>query len=153
MVMTDQKVADVMTRGVFAVAPDTSLETASRMLVQHRVSGAPVVSAEGKAVGVVSLFDLVDPDRARGNSEGYSMYYRLTDGWAQELSDGLEPGAGRVEEVMTRSTLSIESSANVEDAGARMLQFGVHRLLVEDEGMLVGIVSMADLLRAFIERA
>ena len=63
-------VSDVMTHKVFAVSPDTSLETAARLFAQKRVSGVPVVDASGEVVGVVSASDLNDPDRDRGEQVG-----------------------------------------------------------------------------------
>jgi CBS domain-containing protein len=42
---------DVMTRDVFAVALDTSLEAAARMLAQRRIGGAPVLSEGRRVVG------------------------------------------------------------------------------------------------------
>ena len=148
--MQKLQVADVMTRDIFAVAPDTSLETAARMLTQRRITGAPVVSTEGLAVGVVTLSDLTDPDRDGSEREGYSMFYRVADGWATEVGDLHDPQPGRVEDVMTPSPLCTEESASLEDAARRMLAFGVHRLLVTKDGALVGIVTSIDLLRGFV---
>lgn len=148
--MNELPVTEVMTRDVFAVAPETSLETAARLLAQKRIHGAPVLTTDGTVVGVVSLSDLVDPDRERGHEEGHSMYYTLSDGWAAAKGDVVETRGGRVEEVMTPGPLTIEASASIVDASARMLHFGVHRLLVLDEGVLVGVVSMVDLVRGFL---
>jgi CBS domain-containing protein len=149
--MPKPRVADVMTRDIFAVAPDTSLETAARMLTNRRITGAPVVSTDGRAVGVVTLADLTDPDRGHGELDGYSMFYRVTDGWAIEVGDLLDPRPGRVEDVMTRSPLCTEESATIEEAARRLIAFGVHRLLVTKDGALVGIVTSIDLLRGFVE--
>ena len=146
-----QRVMDVMTRDVFAVAPDTSLETAARMLAQRRISGAPVISEGRRVVGVVSASDLVDPDNDAGEVEGYPLYYRVIDGLAQELGDHVQVRPGRVQDVMTAAVVSIAGDATVVEAGARMLSLGVHRLMVvhgDDE--LIGVVTTVDLLRAFV---
>lgn len=147
--MKDTSVGDIMTTDVFAVAPDTDLETAARLLTQRRISGAPVVDADRKAVGVVSLVDLVDPDRSGGGEEGYPIFYRVSDGWAEELGNAVSPGEGRVEEVMTRAVVSVDASSSVADATSKLLSIGVHRLLVTRDEALVGIVSAVDLLRAY----
>ena len=88
-------VAEVMTRDVYAVAPDTSLETASRLLTSQHITGVPVVSADGRAIGVVTLSDLADPDRQRSNRDGYSLYYKLQFGEQLEAGERLEVGSGR----------------------------------------------------------
>lgn len=142
-------VMDVMTREVFAVSPDTSLETAARLLTERRVSGAPVIDDRHRVVGVISLSDLADPDRTPSEDLGYPIYYRVTDGWTDELGSGAYSRPGRVADVMTAAVISVPADANVLDATTRMLQLGVHRLLVVHGDRLSGVVSTVDLLRAF----
>lgn len=147
-------VSAVMTRKVFAVGPDTSIESASRLFAQKRVSGAPVVSANGEIVGVVSLSDLVDPDREAGGEIGNAHYYLLEQGIATEFGDPTIPRDGCVAELMTQTVLAVAPQLSIVEAGERMLALGVHRLLVVDDGrQLVGIVSLVDLVRGFVEVA
>jgi predicted transcriptional regulator len=144
-------VADIMTSKVFAVGPGTSIETAARLLAQKRVSGAPVVQSTGEVVGVVSLADLVDPDRDRGAEVGDAQYYMLEGGSAVVLGDPTIPRDGTVGEIMTVNVLSIHDDIGIVEAGERMLELGVHRLIVVDRaGILSGIVSAVDLLRGFV---
>lgn len=146
------KVADIMTRKVFAVGPGTSIETAARLLAQKRVSGAPVVLANGEVVGLVSITDLVDPDRELGGEIGDAHYYLLEGGAALEFGDPTIPREGTVSEVMTVNVLAVEPELSVVEAGRRMVALGVHRMLVVDEHkVLVGIVSVIDLVRGFVE--
>ncbi|MFO7565542.1 MAG: CBS domain-containing protein [Enhygromyxa sp.] len=145
------RVSDVMTRKVFAVGPGTSIETAARLLAQKRVSGAPVVLANGEVVGVVSISDLVDPDREQGGEIGDAHYYLLEGGSAIEFGDPTIPREGTVGEVMTLNVLSIGPELDIIEAGRRMVGLGVHRMLVVDETkILVGIVSVIDLVRGFV---
>jgi len=145
------KVSDVMTKQVFAVGPGTSIETAARLLAQKRVSGAPVVLADGEVVGVVSISDLVDPDRDRGDAIGDAHYYLLTNGAAEEFGDPTVPREGTVEEIMTLSVLSIEPERSILEAGRRMVGLGVHRMLVvNDRKLLTGIISVIDIVRGLV---
>jgi CBS domain-containing protein len=146
-------VADVMTRDVFAVAPNTSLETAARLFATQRISGAPVVGTSGRPIGVVSLSDLTDPDRAVSTREGYPMFYRVDEDGMHSIGDDVEVGEGRVEDVMSPFVFSIESTAALLVAARRMVEEGVHRLLVMDGAELVGVVSSIDLLRGFVRSA
>lgn len=146
------KVSDVMTRKVFAVGPGTSIETAARLLAQKRVSGAPVVLSNGEVVGLVSMTDLVDPDREPGGEIGDAHYYLLEGGAALEFGDPTIPREGTVGEVMTTNVLSVGPELSVVEAGRRMVALGVHRMLVVDEQrVLVGITSVIDLVRGFVE--
>ncbi|MBK6915858.1 MAG: CBS domain-containing protein [Deltaproteobacteria bacterium] len=142
-------VMEVMTREVFAVAPDTSLETAARLLTERRVSGAPVIDAQHRVVGVISLSDLADPDRTPSEDPGYPVFYRVTDGWTDELGDHAWSRPGCVRDLMTAAVISVPADATVVEAANRMLQLGVHRLLVVHGERLSGVVSTVDLLRAF----
>lgn len=143
-------VADVMTRDVYAVAPETSIDTAARLFAARHISGAPVVTGAGRPVGVVTLVDLVDPDRQHSEREGYPLFYRLHDGQTMELGEEVEVGAGQVADVMSPFVLSIKSSASIVAAAQLMLSETVHRLLILEGNKLVGIVTSTDLLRGFV---
>jgi CBS domain-containing protein len=143
-------VSEVMTKEVFAVAPDTSLESAARMMASKSITGAPVVSEDGETVGVVTLIDLADPDNQASDNPGYSTFYQIADGWAQTIGNAKSPAAGRVADVMTRAALTTSEETSIEDAAALMLEAKVHRLLVERDGQLTGIVSTMDIIRGFL---
>ncbi len=143
-------VCDQMTKEIFAVASDTSIETASRLLTTNGISGAPVISASGKPIGVVTLSDLLDPDRVRSKREGYPLFYVLHESGVEEVGDSVAICEGRVDDVMSKSVLSIDSSATLKDAGLQLIEKGVHRLLVIDDGKLVGVVSSLDILRGML---
>ena len=148
-------VRSVMTTEVYAVAANTSLETAARIMAAQHIRGMPVVRGR-TPIGVVSVTDLADPDRARSSDEGYPMYYRFAGGGEiLTMGDDAEVvygggGEGRVADVMSPFVLSIEASATLAQAGNLMLAENVHRLLVCEGTDLVGIVTSTDLLRAFV---
>jgi CBS domain-containing protein len=52
-------VEDVMTRDVITVTPATPIHEAASLMVEHRVSGLPVIDAEGRLVGIISDGDLI----------------------------------------------------------------------------------------------
>lgn len=139
----------IMTRDIYAVAPDTSIDTAARLLTTRHIGGAPVVTRHGTPVGVISLFDLVDPDKPRTQRDGHPMFYRMADGHPVALGDDVQLSGGRVSDVMSPFVLSIDAGASLREAAQLMVEENVHRLLVMDGKRLVGIVTTTDLLRAF----
>ena len=151
--MTDRTVADVMTRDVVAVSPDTNLETVASALAKHRISGVPVVDRTGKAVGVVTAADLINPAREASEDKGLPIIYYIEEGWAAPSIEGADVKKGRAADVMTPLAFTIESNSSVVEAAAVMVEQRIHRLLAVDDGVLVGIVSTLDLLRAFTEAA
>ncbi len=146
-------VSTIMTRDIYAVAPDTSIDTAARLLSTQHISGAPVVNGQGRPVGVVSMADLVDPDRPRPSTEGYPLFYHLVAGERTEVGDDVQLTEGRVADIMSPFVLSIDAGASLVEAATLMLAENVHRLLVMDGRKLVGIVTTTDLLRGFVNGA
>ena len=140
-----------MTTELFAVAPDTGLESLKRELVTRKISGAPVVRSDGSPCGVVSVSDLADPERDSRHRVGYDVYYEFTGRRAVEAGADLpDDNPGRVEDVMSHEVIAVLADDRVEDAATLMLEKSVHRVLVCDAGKLVGVVSSHDLLRALL---
>lgn len=145
-------VFDCMTREVYAVAPDTSLETAGRILYGKHVSGMPVVDAAGNAVGVITAKDLADPDRLRSERPGSAVYYRLSAGGGCEKQEaGPVRAGGVVSDVMTPFIVAVPHTTRVDDAMRLMIADDIHRIFVLDEKkQIVGIVSSMDVIRAML---
>jgi CBS domain-containing protein len=139
------KAGDLMTTGAARIRPDASLAEAVRLMVEHRISGLPVVDGQGALVGVISEGDFLRPD------EG-AMPHVL-----DILADGAPTAAGdlhsrRVEELMTREPVTIAVETPVEEIVALMNRHKVKRLPVLTQGKVVGIVSRANLLLALLRR-
>jgi CBS-domain-containing membrane protein len=134
-------VADVMTRDVVVVAPDDDFKSCVKLLQVHDISALPVVDGQGKLLGIVSESDLLAKERAR-DARPPALGIR----WTGDLA-----AAGRTAgEVMTSPAISITASASLPEAARLMYREAVKRLPVTDaEGVLIGIVSRADLLKAF----
>jgi predicted transcriptional regulator len=144
-------VTDCMTREIFAVAPDTSLEVAARLLVNHHISGAPVVDVEGRGVGVLTLNDLSDPDRPRGAGMGSGTCYKISSGILDRFDGGKVTTPGRADDIMTAFVVQVPGDMPVRDAMRLMVTDGIHRLFVHDgERRVAGIVTSMDVLRALL---
>lgn len=140
------KVEDVMTREVRTVSPDASLKDVAEMLSELRVSGLPVVQ-DGRILGVVSEADILTKERGEAPNLGGLLGALFED--RSEVRAKLQ--ATTAGEAMTAPAITISAKRPVSDAAARMIDLGVNRLpVVDDAGMLVGIVTRADLVRAFV---
>ena len=140
-------IADLMTRDVETVAPDTPLKEAAGILARRGISGLPVVDGDGVVVGVLSEADVLVKEGGRPPQHGGLL------AWLLEPADpGLSAklAATTAGEAMTSPPLTIGAGRPVREAATRMLEDGVNRLPVVDaDGRLVGIVTRADLVRAF----
>jgi CBS domain-containing protein len=141
------KVSDVMTREVVTVAPQASLKEAAEILAQRRISGLPVVDQDGVVLGVVSEADILFKERPRPEDRGLLLrLFGHDDAPLREKSDAVSVG-----QAMTAPPITIDHFAPVSSAAERMLDAHVHRLPVVDvNGKLLGIVTRADLVRAFV---
>ncbi|WPB80408.1 CBS domain-containing protein [Archangium violaceum] len=130
-------VCDVMSREVIVVNPDTSLQTAAELMLEHAISGMPVVDEQGRLLGMVSKTDLV---RQRLASEDESS---VTLPAGQHLED-----TTIVEDVMTRHVLIVPEKASLTEAAKIMVNAGVHRVpVVSSRGTLAGLVTTSDIVR------
>ena len=118
-------VSEVMTREVMMLHAQTTLRDAMAYLANQHVSGAPVVDALGHLIGAISSSDLM-----------------------QAESEGVDLDATGVDEVMTRKTLTVSPETELREAALAMEYGEVHRLFVQQNGALVGVISRSDVSRA-----
>lgn len=131
-------VEEIMARDVIAVRPDTSLQTATELMLEHAISGMPVVDEEGRLAGMLSKTDLV---RHRLADEDEAIVARLPNG--QHLLEDTT-----VEEVMTRQVLTVPEGASLAEAAKIMVNAGVHRVpVLSASGALAGLISTSDIVR------
>lgn len=140
-------VADVMTRGLLAVDPQATCAEIVDTMLQHGVDGLPVISVDGRLLGVVNEADVLakqayPPRIGRQGGRGPRLPGR-TARWRAK-------SAGRVAaDLMTRRVDTVQAGADLGSAARLMLQRGRTRLPVLDGGKVVGIVSRRDLLAPF----
>jgi CBS domain-containing protein len=137
------KVADAMSADPITVTPVTTLKDAAALLAEHGISGLPVVEDE-TVVGVISEADIVA--RSTGGRESRSVIAALFGGGQDE---GAVAGAS-VSDAMSSPAITIGSGREVAEAARVMVERRVNRLPVVDGTRLIGIVTRADLVRAFV---
>ena len=139
------RVAEVMTTEVLTVTPETSLKQVAEMLASRGISGAPVVDEEKHVVGVVSEADIIVKERRLPQPDALHRLLHRTNGTAAKRA------ATTAGEAMTSPAVTVTGTRRVDVAAALMLDRHVNRLpVVDDRGVLVGIVTRADLVRAFV---
>lgn len=121
--------AELMTEQVVSIPEGAPLAHAIATLVDHGFSGAPVVDAAGRAVGVISLSDVVVRDRNHGC------------GW-------LAANTPFVRDVMTPAVCGVRPETSAAEVIEEMVLLRVHRLFVIDaDGVLVGVIAASDVVR------
>jgi CBS domain-containing protein len=142
----DMRIEDVMTSSVVTASPDTPLKTVAQQLSENRISGVPVVNDDGEVVGVISEADLLVKE-AGSMPRRTGVFARLLD--STDPKEQMKLEARVASDAMTTPAVTVAPYLAIASAAARMLECGINRLPVVRSGKLVGIVTRADLVRAF----
>ena len=141
---TPHIVSDVMTPTVAAIGRGAPFKEIVRVMQDWKVSALPVLEGEGRVVGVVSEADLLPKEEFRDSDPDRSTQLK-------RLGDLAKAGAVTAEELMTSPALTVHAGATLAQAARTMAHAKVKRLPVVDElGMLQGVVSRGDLLKVFL---
>jgi CBS domain-containing protein len=144
------KVGDIMTRSVVTVPPDTPALAVARLLSDRGISAVPVTDSWSMLLGIVSEADLIrrlateDPPEQKGLL-GTLFYDRDRAAVTYARAHG-----ALARDIMTRDVVTATESMSVEHAARLIEEHRVRRLPVAHDGLLLGVVSRADLLRALI---
>lgn len=150
----DTLIGEIMTSEVICVTEDVTVDELTRLFVERRISGVPVVNNDGKAVGVVSKTDLVRESHEQPNVQEYdkSLQIQSGEGYAYDLGPGFHGeklSNVRVREIMTPVAYTLKAGTPVSQAAALMAFEGIHRVPVvcESGGEVIGMLSALDVLR------
>lgn len=144
------RAADIMTREVSTIRADTPLTAVAEMLIERRISGVPVVDAEGRLVGIISEADLMWS--VEEGEHRRSWWATLLAGRPLAAADYIKTHGTRAADVMTTEVITIEEDTPLDDVIELFDKRRIKRVPVVREGRLVGIVSRRDLLRAMAGR-
>ena len=127
MLLKSTKVRDYMAASLVTFRPDMEILRAISLLVEKRISGAPVVDERGNLVGVLSEQDCIQ--------------VALRAGYHEEFG-------GRVSEFMSREVETIDADASILQLAEKFVNARYRRYPVLDDNRLVGQISRRDVLKA-----
>lgn len=113
---------------IYSIHPEASVMQAARLLSDHNVGALLVMGSDGEVAGILSERDVV-------------RKVDLRDCAAADV---------RVSEIMTSKVLYVEASQPLEDCMALMNEKGIRHLPVMEDGKLLGLISVRDVLRTVI---
>jgi len=146
------KAVDVMTREIISVAPDASVLEAVRLMLQHKISGLPVIDASGSLQGVVTEGDFLRRVET-GTERKRSRLVEFLLGPGRLASDYVHSAGRKVAEVMTPEVRTVGEDDPLEKVVHMMERHRIKRLPVVRGGKVVGIVTRANLMRALASLA
>ncbi|WP_338691684.1 CBS domain-containing protein [Bradyrhizobium sp. 26S5] len=137
----------IMARHVVTVGTDTSIMDAAKLMMDHRVSGLPVVDAAGRLVGILSEGDFLRRSEI-GTRRRRARWLQFLLGSGHAATDFAHERGRKVGDIMSYDPVTVTEETPLPDLVELMEKKGVKRLPVMRDGRLVGIVTRADLLRA-----
>lgn len=146
------KAKDVMTRTVVSIDQDATVLQAARLMLQHHISGLPVVDKQGALVGVLSEGDFLR--RSETHTERRrSRWLEFLMGPGRIAGDYVHSHGNKVSEVMSSDLKTVGEEASLEDIVALMEKHRIKRVPVLRAGKLVGIVTRSNLMHAMVSLA
>jgi len=146
------KVKDIMTRDVIVFAPEMEIVRATKILLENRINGAPVVDKEGRLVGILCQSDIV----AQQKRLPIPSLFTFLDGiisltsMKQLEKEVQKIAATTVAHAMTTNPVTVGPETGIEAVAELMVDNNFHTLPVMDKGKLVGIIGKEDVLKTII---
>lgn len=154
--------SDIMTRQVITIDADSTVAEAAKRMLDHHISGMPVVDGEGRVVGIISEGDLLRRSElntahdASGRRKSWWLGF-FAGPFAQqpeELADVYAKEHGRaVRDVMTRNVACVNDAASLEEVVGTMESRRIKRVPVVRDHRIVGIISRANVMRVLTSAA
>ena len=150
----NMKAQDVMTRDLITIGPDTTLMEIAKTLLEHHISGLPVVDGDGRLLGIVSEGDLVYKEVMPKTPDAINIIHAIihskgvVENYQESAEELLKLTAA---DIMTRKVVTVAPTEGVNRVGRIMLEHHVKRVPVIEEDRLVGIVARADLVKLLVK--
>ncbi|AWM87108.1 CBS domain-containing protein [Microvirga sp. 17 mud 1-3] len=138
--------ADVMTRAVVTVRPETSIHEIAKLLCDHHISGVPVVDDEEQLLGIVSEGDLIGHAQLVGEQRR-SWWQTFLNGPTVLAQHYAKSHGRRASDIMTIDVVTVLETTSVADTARALEQHRIKRVPVLRDGRLVGIVTRSNLLQ------
>jgi len=137
----------IMTKDVITVGPDSSIVDAAKLMLEHHISGLPVLDKSGKLVGIVSEGDFLRRSEI-GTQRRRPSWLQFFVGPGREAKEFVHQSGRKVEEIMVREPVTVTEDTQLEELVSLMEKHDIKRLPVMRDDQLVGIVTRANLLQA-----
>jgi CBS domain-containing protein len=153
--MVNLTARDIMNQDVLSVGMDWSVDQLADFLIENSISGAPVISEDGKLAGVVSLTDIVRyrsmPATDNKESDTHEYYIHTSElNYSNEEIESFHLDAESlisVRDIMTPRIFTVSEKTKIRDIADVMIRGNIHRVLVTRDETLTGIITTMDLLR------
>ena len=148
--MEDLTAQDIMQKDVVTIGPDATIRELAELMADNKISGVPVVDADGRLLGVVTEGDVILQD----TDLHFPHYVQIFESViylesVRKFEERFKKTFGaKVSDVMSTEVVTVEPSASAREVATLMADREVNRVPVVAEGRVVGIITRGDLVRA-----
>lgn len=143
---------DVMTRSVISVDPNATIVHAARVMLQHHISGLPVINEKHQLVGILSEGDFLRR-RETGTERQRPRWLQFLIGPGRIAEEYTHSHGATVSEVMTSQVLTVGEDASLEEVVELMERHRIKRVPVMRDHKVVGIISRANIMHGMVSLA
>jgi CBS domain-containing protein len=143
---------DVMTANVISILPDATVLQAARLMLQHHISGLPVIDKADKLVGVLSEGDFLRRQETR-TERRRSRWLEFLMGPGRAAAEYTHSHGSKVSEVMTDEVRTVGEDTPLEDVVELMERHRIKRVPVVRGPKVVGIITRSNLMHAMVSLA
>lgn len=137
----------IMSRRVLTIRPDASVADAVKLMLEHHISGLPVVDSAGRIVGILCESDFLRRSEIGTEHERNRLLSMLL-GRERVASEFVKEHGRKVEQVMTRQPVTINEQAPLDEAADMMEHRHLNHIPVMRDDRIVGIITRSDFLSA-----
>ena len=146
---------DIMTREVITVAEDANVRALAALFLSHNISGAPVIDAAGKVIGVVTESDLIFQNKKVHLPTAVAILdaFLFLESPGKTEKELKKIAASRVGDICSRELVRVAPTTGLDELATLMAEKKVHTLPVMEGDQLVGIIGKSDIIRTIAQGA
>ncbi len=144
------KVSEAMTPEPITIHPEMEVVQIAKTMIDNNVGGLPVLDHSGKLVGIVTESDLVvqDSEVEFPRFVTFLSGYVFVPGSLHKFEEKFTKAvADKARQIMTTDVITVDADDSVEDVATMMTKKKLKRFPVVRDGKLVGVITMADIVR------
>ena len=147
------KAKDIMTKDVIVVKPSTSVEDLAKILVENRISGAPVVDDNGNLTGIVTENDLISQNKRLHIPTVMRLFdaYIMLESPSKIEKEMKKMAAATVDDIYIKEVVAVKEDTPLEEIATIMAEKKVHLLPVVEGKKIIGIIGKVDMIKGMVK--
>lgn len=146
---------DIMRTDVITVSPETTVGELGKLFIEKGISGAPVLDADERLIGIVTENDLIKQNKRFHIPTLLRLFDVLIplEGFNSVEKEIKLMTASTVSDICTRTVVTVNPENTIQDIATIMFEKGIHLLPVMSNDRLVGIIGKIDIIRGTLGEA